>query len=105
MDQIKQAELSDQMSTLQVERDQRWADLIRPTMLGLASMIDMKRLDENGHVSHLIITKDQRKELLDWASEHFPEFTNGTPEDKWADPSKTVQMYFSFLNDRRCSYE
>jgi hypothetical protein len=98
-------ELSDQILILQVEREQRWADLIRPTILGLVSMVDKKRTDENGHLNHLIITKDERKNLLDWANANFPEFTNGVPEEKWPAPSKTAQMYFSFLNARKCSDE
>jgi len=105
LDSTNQGELMDQISTLQVERDQRWADLVNPTALTLASLIDVAHADENGHASRLVITKAQKQGLLDWANEHFTEFRDGTPEAQWLDPAKTAQMYFSFFKGRTCSDE
>jgi hypothetical protein len=100
-----QAEVIDQISTLQVERGQRWADLVQPTQLALISLIDLKRTDENGKANRLVITKAQKHILLDWAVEHFPEFKNGAPRNQWSDPAKTAHLYFAFLNGRKCSDE
>ncbi len=105
LDSTSQAEQMDKFSTLQVERDQRWADLVAPTGLALGLLIDLERTDENGKANRLVITKAQKRTLLDWADEHFPEFKNGTPKDRWSDPAKTAQMYFSFFKGRKCSDE
>jgi len=102
LDSTKQFELTDQISTLQVERGQRWADLIRPTGLALTLLIDLKHADENGKANRLIITKAQRQTLLDWANDHFQEFKNGTPKDQWSDPAKTANLYFTFFEGRKC---
>jgi len=104
MDSLGQAELSDQLSTLQVERDQRWAALVQPTTMALLSLVDQKRI-ENNTLPYLVVTKAEKKSLLDWANERFPEFSNGTPRDKWSDPAKTANLYFGLLNGRKCADE
>ncbi len=105
LDSTSQASLSDQLSTLQVERGQRWADLVRPTSLVLMLLMDENHTDQNGNLDRLIVTKEQKQALLTWADEHFPEFKNGTPKDKWSDPAKTAKMYFIFFNLRKCADE
>ena len=102
---IPQAELMDKISTLQVERDQRWADLVKPTELALVSLTDFARTDKDGHANVLIITRAQKRTLLEWADEHFPEFKNAIPKDQWSDPAKTAHMYFTFFQGRKCSDE
>jgi hypothetical protein len=105
LDSTNQGELMDQISTLQVERGQRWADLVQPTGLALMLLVDLKRSDENGKATWLVITKAQKKTLVDWANEHFKEFKNGTPKDQWSDPAKTAEMFFTMLNGRKCTDE
>jgi hypothetical protein len=105
LDSGKQDDLSDEFSTLQVERGERDADLVMPATLAMASLIDLKRNDENGHASILAITKAQKEELVDWANEHFPEFNDETPQDKWSDPAKTAHLLFKVLDGRTCSDE
>jgi hypothetical protein len=105
LDTMPQAELMDQISTLQVERSQRWADLVEPTTLAVISLVDGSRANESGKATWLVIAKAQKKALLDWANEHFPEYSNGTPKDQWSDPAKTAQLYFTFLNGRKCADE
>lgn len=100
-----QAELMDQLSTLQVERGQRWADLIQPTQVALMMLVDMKRTDVPGKTTRLVITKTQKQALLHWIDEHFPEFKNGTPEDQWSDAAKAAQMYFKVFDGRKCADE
>ena len=70
----------DQISTLEVERDQRWSDLVQPTTLALMLLVS-DRPDEKGGSTWLRITKAQKQSLLDWCFEHFPEFKNGTPRE------------------------
>jgi hypothetical protein len=104
MDTLGQAELSDQLSTLQVERGQRWADLVQPTALALLSLVDQKRV-ENDKLPYLVVTKSEKKSLLDFATDKFPEFSNGTAKDKWSDPARTANLYFTMLNGRKCADE
>jgi hypothetical protein len=105
-DTVSQVEMSDELSTMQVDRDQRWADLVKPTTLALLSLEDSSG-DQSAKIDRLVITKAQKLALIDWANEHFPELKDGTPEVKWADPAKTAQMYFLFFNNRnwKCSDE
>lgn len=105
MDTTPQSELMDQFSTLQVERGQRWADLVEPVKMTLLILIDPNRTDKDGNVDHLLVSKSQKQALLAWADEHFPEFKDGTPKDKWSDPAKTAQLYFALFNARKCSDE
>ncbi len=105
LDSTSMASLSDQLSTLQVERGQRWADLVRPTSMALMLLIDVNHADENGKVTRLIVNKEEKQALLAWADEHFPEFKNGTPKDHWSDPAKTAEMYFMFFSLRKCADE
>jgi hypothetical protein len=100
-----QGELMDQISTLQVERGQRWADLVQPTTLAAMLMVDLKRTDEIGKTTRLVITKAQKQILLDWANDHFPEFNNGTPKEQWSVPAKTARVFFLVFERRKCSDE
>jgi hypothetical protein len=104
MDSIPQSEFMDQISTLQVERGQRWADLVQPVSLGLLLLI-ADRPDEKGGTSWLNITKAQKQYLLDWAYKHFPEFKDGTPKDQWSEPAKTAELYLVLLNEHKGSDE
>jgi hypothetical protein len=111
------AELSDQISTLQVERGQRWSDLVTPTTMAVMMLVDMRPTDDDGnfiqttnpevgHTKRLVITKKQKQELLDWANEHFTEFQDGTPQDQWSDPAKTAKLLYTKVFDgRKCSDE
>jgi hypothetical protein len=105
LEKTNQVEIMDQMSSLQVERGQRFSDLVKPTGLALMSLIDLDRTDEPGKTTRVIITKAQKQDLLKWANEHFVEFTNGEPSDQWTDPAKTAHMYFDVFKGRKCSDE
>jgi hypothetical protein len=100
-----QGELMDQFSTLEVERTQRWADLVNGVSVVLMQLVDMNRTDEAGKTTRLIITKAQKQTLIDWIDEHFPEYRNGTAKDQWSEPAKTAQMYITVLNGRKCADE
>lgn len=100
-----QSDWMEQISSLQVERGQRFSDLVKPTGLALMLLIDSNRTDEPGKTTRVIITKAQKQELLQWANEHFVEFTNGTPENQWTDPAQTAHMYFDVFKGRKCSDE
>jgi hypothetical protein len=98
-------DFADSVSTLQVERGQRWADLVQPTTLALMMMVDVKRTDVPGKTTRLAITKEQKQSLLKFLDDHFPEFKDGTPRDKWTEPAKTAEMYFKVFEGRKCSNE
>ena len=104
LDTMKTAELADQLSTLQVERGQRWADLVDPTTMALLLLIDQTRV-ENDKLPYLVVSKADRKRLLDYIAEGFPELGNGTTKDKLSDPAKTAGLFIGFLNSRKCSDE
>jgi hypothetical protein len=95
----------DNISTLQVERSQRWADLVQPTTMALLMMVDTKRTDVPNKTTRLLVTKAEKQSLLTWIDEHFPEFKNGTPKEQWSDPAKTAQMYFKVFEGRKCADE
>ena len=97
----KESDLMDEISTLEVERGQRWSDLVLPTAMVLLLLVDANRPDEKGGTRWLNITNAQKQALLDWAYQHFPEFKNGTPQDQWSDPAKTAELYLKFLNGHR----
>ena len=110
------AVLSDEISTLQVERGQRWADLVNPTTMALLALVDMRPTDDDGnfiqttdpnvgHTKRLVITKKQKQELLDWANAHFTEFRDGTSQEQWPDAAKTATLYIKFFDGRKCSDE
>jgi hypothetical protein len=105
LDQTDQGELMDGLSTLQVERGQRWADLVQPTTMALMMMVDLRRTDAPNRTTRLLITKAQKLSLLTWIDDHFPEFKNGTPKKQWSDPAKTAQLYFKVFEGRKCADE
>jgi hypothetical protein len=105
LDKTDQGELMDKISTLQVERSQRWADLVQPTTIALMMMVDLKRTDVPNRTTRLLITKTQKASLLAWIDGHFPEFKDGTLKDKWSDPAKTAQMFFKVFEGRKCADE
>jgi hypothetical protein len=100
----KPADWMDEVSTIQVERGKKYNDLTNPAMVALMLLVDTEHPDREGHASRLIITKAERKDLLDWANEHFPEFTNGKPEKDWAPPATIAHGYFT-LSKFTCSDE
>lgn len=104
MDTLSQGELSDQLSTLQVERGQRWGDLVQPTAMALMGLVDQKRV-ENDTMPYLIVTKAEKKALLGVATAEFPEFSDGTAKDKWSNPAKSANLYLTLLTGRKCADE
>ena len=105
LESTNKADFADQISTLQVERGQRWADLVRPTTMALLMMLDLKRTDVPEKTTRLLLTKAQKQALIDWIDAHFPEFKDGTPQDQWSDLAKTVQLYFKVFAGRKCADE
>lgn len=109
-------ELSDQLSTMQVESGQVWSDLITPVVVSLMMLVDRRPTDENGnfiktsdpnigHTKRSVVTMAQKHTLLGWLNEHFSEFRDGTPEDKISDPAKTAKLYLDFFDGHLCSDE
>jgi hypothetical protein len=109
-------ELSHQLSTMQIESDQVWRDLVAPVAVSLTMLVDMRATDESGnfiknsdrnvgYTKRLVITKAQKQALLDRLNQHFPELKDGTPQDKTADPAKTATLYLKAFDGRLCSDE
>ena len=108
------AELSDELSTLQVKRGQLWGDVAAPVAMALGMLIDLRATDENGNfiraddpnvgqTRRLTITKSQKRELLDSLNSLFPELQNDTPEEKLTEPAKIAKLYLNFFDGRKCS--
>jgi hypothetical protein len=77
LDKTDQGELTDNISTLQVERSHRWSDLVEPTTIALLMMVDTNRTDDPNKTTRLVVTKEQKESLLKFLDDHFPEFKNG----------------------------
>jgi hypothetical protein len=105
LDKADQGELMDKISTLQVERSQRWSDLVEPATIALMMMVDTNRTDDPNRTTRLVVTKLQKESLFKFLDDHFPEFKNGTPREKWSDPAKTAEMYFKIFEGRKCADE
>jgi hypothetical protein len=99
----EQSELADQLSTFEVERGERWSNLVRPTALTLMMLLDQTRPDENGKVTRLVINEAQKQALLSWLDEHFPELLDGTPNENWSAPAKAADLYHTLLGLRKSS--
>jgi len=102
---IPQAEVMDQLSSLEVERSDRIKDMTQPSAVAFLSLIDPERADDKGHATFLIITKEQKKTLVDWTMEHFPEFKDEA-KTKWNDDaSADAHLLFNVLSGRTCKDE
>jgi hypothetical protein len=100
-DKNDMTKLMDTISTLEVERGQRFDDLLGTTTTALMLLRDITRPDEQNHISRLIITRAQGLRLVDWVKGHFPELSDGTSKvDK---PAQTAGLYLS-LNDPKWKY-
>jgi hypothetical protein len=102
VEEIPQAEFMDKISSIQVERTERLKDLTQPSSLALMMLIDPERSDDQGHATFLIITKEQKKVLLDWAVDHFPEFKQEGANRKWSDAVADAHLLFNLLEGRKC---
>jgi hypothetical protein len=100
--EIPQAEFMDKISSLQVERNERLKDLTQPSSLALMTLIDPQRSDDQGHATFLIITKEQKKVLLDWTVDHFPEFKQEGADRKWTEAAADAHLLFNLFEGRRC---
>jgi len=105
VNQMTTPAMADRISSLQVERDQRWADVVQPVFLAVASLINTKYADKNGEATRLTITNAQKHAMLNWATEHFPELKAKTSKDKLSEPAKDVQLYFTVLEGHKGSDE
>ena len=115
MEKLNTAELSDQISTLQVERGQRWSDLVDSTAMALMILVDARGTDDKGnilppgadpkagHTMRITVSKAQKEAIVGWVNEHFPELNDGTTRDKLSDPAKTAELYLKFFGEHLAS--
>lgn len=86
------SETADTLSSLQVERGQRWADLVPCVTMAVLSLYDKDHPDSAGHVSRLIITNTQEKFLFAYAHDNFPELSNKSNPDSYSEPVKDAVL-------------
>ena len=113
------AELSDQISTLQVDRSQRWSDLVTPTDSGIddawsnarrstddGNFIQMEHRNV-GHTKRLVITRKQKQELLDLVESALPGSSKIWDSRRSSGPNqaKTAKLYTKVFDGRKCSDE
>jgi hypothetical protein len=110
-------DVSDPISTMQVESGELWNDLVPTVYMSVLLLIDMRATDANGNFittsdpnagyqKRLVITKAEKQALVDWIDQRFTEFKNGTSEDKISEPAKDARLYLDlFSKGHMCSDE
>jgi len=93
------AKLADVLSTLEVERGKVWIDLRKASTLTLLGLLDSSKADKDGKLRTLLITRAERKELLERLSRAFPEAKRKTEADKPNTPELIfiASLYHDFL--------
>jgi hypothetical protein len=91
------AKLADTISTIEVERGKLWNDLIKGTTLTLLGLLDQNRTDDEGTLHILVITRCERKELLDRLVQSFPEVKDKEKRTAEAGPAQAAGLYYLFL--------
>jgi len=74
--------LADVISTIEVEREKLWIDLRKASTLTLLGLLDSSRLDKDGKLRTLLITRAERTELLERLLRAFPEVKKRSEVDK-----------------------
>lgn len=98
-------ETMDKLSTIQVQRDERWNDLYKLTFTALAMLVDRQRPDAAGKMTRLLVTKAQKRSMLNWIDESFPEFKSATSQGQWSTPANVVRFYFETFKGHKCADE
>jgi len=91
------AKRADVISTLEVERNKVWNDLAKGTTLTLLGLVDSSRADKDGTLRTLVITRTERKELLDRLWRSFPEVKDQADKPGTSEPIFLAGLYHLFL--------
>lgn len=97
---------ADAISTMEVERGKLWTDLINATTLTLLGLVDQNKTGKDGTLQTLVITRAERKELLDRLLRAFPEVKGQAHKPGTSDLIFTAGLYYQFLTKPyKCSDE
>src|SRR2546427_1685350 len=88
---------ADAISTIEVERGKLWNDLIKATTLTLLGLLDQSKTGKDGTLQTLVITKAERKELLDRLLRAFPEVKAQGHKPGASDLMFIASLYDQFL--------
>lgn len=91
------AKRADVISTIQVERGKLWNDLIKATTLTLLGLVDQSKTGKDGTLQTLVITRAERKELLDRLLRAFPEVKTQVGKADASDLMFIASLYYEFL--------
>jgi hypothetical protein len=94
------AKRADTISTIQVERGKLGNDLIKVTALTLLGLVDQNKTANDGTLQTLVITKVERKELLDRLLRTFPRVKEEANKQGTPDLMFTAGLYYQFLTTK-----
>jgi hypothetical protein len=98
-------QLADALSTLEVERGKLWTDLTKATGLAAMGLMDRKRTNAEGNLNALVITRAEKRALLNQLVDKFPELKNPSQGDL-PTPTRLAGLYYTFLmRNLKCSDE
>jgi hypothetical protein len=101
---LSQAEMADEMSSMQVERDKIWHSLVPVIEVVLLSLEDDKRLNKNGNIDRLNITLAQKQALAGKVVRLFPGAAGDDP-DHMNMPTFLASLYLVLLNGHKAADE
>jgi len=88
---------ADTISTIEVERGKLGNDLIKVTTLTLLGLVDQNKIAKDGTLQTLVITRVERKELLDRLLRTFPKVKEEGNRSGAPDMMFTAGLYYQFL--------
>ena len=91
------AKRADTISTIEVERGKLGNDLIKATTLTLLGLVDQSKTGKDGTLQTLVITRAERKELLDRLSRTFPKVKEQADKASTSDLMFMAGLYYQFL--------
>jgi len=97
---------ADIVSTMEVERGKLWNDLRRATILTLLGLVDQGKPDGDGKLRTLVITRAERKALLDRLLQSFPNVKDQADKPGSPELIFLAGLYYRLLtNPYKCSDE
>jgi hypothetical protein len=97
---------ADMVSTIQVEREKLGTDLINATTLTLLGLLDSSKPDKDGKLRTLLITRAERKELLDRVLRNFPKIKYEADKSGTSALTFVTGLYYTFLTKQyKCADE
>jgi hypothetical protein len=89
--------VADVISEIEVERGKLWDDLTQGATLTLLGLVDQNKPDGNGKLNTLVITRAERRELIDGILRSFPRVNAKTNAPDAPKPEQIASLYYLFL--------